>query len=191
MDKVTIQRPRAVLLSGGIDSAVCLTMLRSAAADPMLGVFIDYGQAAAVHELEAARAIAYRAGTRLHVLTLVGATRKIGGRIEGRNAFLLCAALMELGTTVSLIGIGIHAGTQYEDCSPVFVAKMQQVFDLYTGGAVQIATPLINWTKAQVWEAGKTLGVQLDSTYSCEVGAIPPCGSCSSCRDRETLLAGP
>lgn len=176
-----------VLLSGGLDSAACLSFYISLGR-PTCGLFIDYQQPAANREGSAAKAIADYYDIFLYTAKWSGQSKKRSGIITARNAFLLTAALMERPKQVTTIALGIHAGTQYADCSPEFVSRMQSTFDIYSGGVVHIATPFESWTKADIWAYALSENVPVDITYSCEAGPHP-CGKCLSCLDRIGLEA--
>lgn len=176
-----------VLLSGGIDSATLL--LHAQQTWPAVeSLFIDYGQAAANAERAAARALAAEAGVRHSEASYVGPVFGVG-EIRGRNAFLIHAALLTWPEQTGAIALGIHAHSVYCDCSPDFAALMQRSFDLHTGGAVQLSTPFITWSKGDVFSLALGLHVPLHLTYCCEASATAPCGTCNSCRDRERLFA--
>lgn len=178
-----------VLLSGGIDSTACLDFYLSQNAN-VTALFLDYGQASASHEVVSAVRVAEHYRVALNLATIVGATPKTSGEVFGRNALLLHFALMEWGPSATgIIAIGIHAGTQYFDCSPSFTAVMQSVFDSYTGGRLLIGTPFLSWSKKDIWDYCRLHRVPLSQTYSCELGNSQPCGKCLSCRDLEILSA--
>ena len=181
--------PATILLSGGIDSATCLAYYLGERFK-VDALFVDYGQFGAPREVRAARLIARHFRVPLTILKVTGMRKKGPGLIVGRNAFLLLTAALEFGIRAGLIAIGIHSGTNYRDCSPVFVRKMQAVIDVCTGGKVQISAPFLKWGKGDVWTYAKTKKVPLALTYSCERGLAQPCGSCDSCRDVEALNAG-
>lgn len=176
-----------VLLSGGLDSAACLDFYLDLGRTPC-ALFIDYGQPASVPELQAARAIAEFYSVPIAHLRCEGAQPKNAGLISGRNAFLVTAALMERPNSVSIIAAGLHAGTDYSDCSGDFVDKMQSVLDVYDEAGVQFTSPFLEWDKAHLIEYCLMRAVPLELTYSCESG-FPPCGRCLSCQDREALDA--
>jgi 7-cyano-7-deazaguanine synthase len=136
----------------------------------------------------AANLIAQHYGIPLDVFRWLGATKR-PGLVRGRNAFLLLAALMELPTNSQLAAIGIHAGTDYSDCSQAFLNEVQLLYDRYTGGEVIASAPFLAWTKPAIWSFAKECGVPLRLTWSCEADSRQPCGECSSCRDREALDA--
>lgn len=182
-------RPKTtVLLSGGIDSTACLAYYLDHGAR-VEALFIDYGQAAAKREASAARLICQHFRVPLKTLKLAGASRKNAGLIVGRNAFLLLSAELESNGRSRIVALGIHSGTKYPDCSPIFVAKMQSIFDIYAGGVLQIAAPFLKWRKPDVWAFAKARNVPLRLTYSCERGLRQPCASCESCLDLEALRA--
>lgn len=177
-----------VLLSGGLDSAACLSFYIDLGR-PTCGLFIDYQQPAANREGRAAKVIADYYDVFLYTAKWSGQSKKRSGIVAARNAFLLTAALMERPEQVTTIALGIHAGTQYADCSPEFVSRMQSTFDIYSEGAVHIATPFEDWTKADIWAYALSKNVPVDITYSCEAGPNHPCGKCLSCLDRIGLEA--
>lgn len=177
-----------VLLSGGIDSATVLASICAEGSAGPAALFIDYGQPTACREAEASAAIATHYGVVHRSLELRGFTPSLG-EVRGRNAFFVHVALMILGQQSGVIAIGIHAETGYRDCSPAFGQLMSESLEFHTDGAVGLATPLLTFSKLEVLELARALGVPLGLTYSCEV-ANRPCASCRSCKDREVYLAG-
>src|SRR5713101_5887125 len=129
-----------VLLSGGIDSAACLDFYRELGRPPC-ALFVDYGQPAARLEADAAKAVAAYYSVPLISLKWRGYQNKHDGLIPGRNCFLISSALMERPNSVSLIVIGVHAGTDYPDCNQPFLDTMQAVLDIYENRSVQLAAP--------------------------------------------------
>ena len=177
-----------VMLSGGIDSAALVHFYKQR--DTQIEcMYVDYNQLAANREEKAAAEIANHYGVILLKTHWKASKARSDGFISGRNAFLLCAALLERSADVGQIALGIHDGTEYSDCSPIFVKKVQSLFDLYCNGTVQLATPFISWSKPQIWQFARQCGVPLDLTYSCERGEDQPCGKCKSCLDLEELNA--
>jgi 7-cyano-7-deazaguanine synthase len=177
-----------VLFSGGIDSLAVAAMLASQGC-LVEALHISYGQAAAAEELHAAQLLAKKLELPIRIATLRFGQRLAVGEIPGRNGFLLMTAMMSGGRGPRMIGIGVHAGTQYFDCSSAFISSMQQVFDGYTGGQLRIMAPFLNWRKDEIWQYCRAKGLPVDFTYSCEAGGGVPCGTCLSCRDREELNA--
>jgi len=176
-----------VLASGGIDSATLIGLVRGEGA-PVRALFVDYGQAAASAEEAAVRAICSHFGVCLNVARCEG-MRFGAGEVRGRNAFLLQTALLNFSWASGTVLMGIHAGTGYRDCSPLFVELMQRSFEFHTGGSVTVSAPFIDWSKLDVYRLARELGVPIQVTYSCEGGDVV-CGTCASCRDREALDLG-
>ena len=179
-----------VLLSGGLDSSACIQFYLDFGRPPC-ALFIDYGQRAAKLEARAASRIAAHYDTPLITCFWKGATIKPVGAIPGRNAFLVSAALLERPESVSTIANGIHAGTEYADCSAQFIAQLQSAVDLSESGRIELAAPFLTWSKADILEYCVSKGVPTHKTYSCERGASIPCGECLSCRDRQGIDARP
>lgn len=176
-------------MSGGIDSTACLAFYL-AQLFTVSTLFVDYGQISAKQESNAASSISNHYCVSLETIKVTGFREWSGGYIPGRNAFLLYTALLAFKQSTGLIGIGIHAGTTYQDCSEPFVQHMQASFDLYTDGRIRIGAPFLKWDKREIWDFCQSVKVPLELTYSCELGRNQPCGECLSCKDTETLHAG-
>lgn len=183
-----MHRRALVLMSGGIDSALCAHLLKSEGFD-VAGIFVDYGQPAAAQERKAAVAIASRLAITLEVLELSGSQVGASGEVPGRNTFLLAAATLATGNQSTLLAIGIHAGTSYFDCSPAFMESARRLLAECSQGKVQVVAPLLHLSKAEVFRLVEQVGLDIADTYSCETGATPVCGKCASCLDREILYA--
>lgn len=177
-----------VLLSGGIDSAVCLAFYRELG-HRASAIHVDYGQSARNQERRATEAIAEHYQIPLKMIAVTGSKNQDSQEIIGRNAFLISLALLECGTSSQIIALGIHAGTDYADCSPRFVTQMEMLVGFQTDGQVQVGAPFVAWTKKQVWDFGKLKRVPISLCYSCERSDVEPCGQCLSCRDVRRLNA--
>lgn len=176
-----------LLLSGGIDSTACLAFYLTGGYTVNC-IHVSFGQASAEYEEIAAKKVAQYYNAPLTIVRWLGSNSYLTDEIIGRNAFLMHCALIETGQFTGILATGIHAGTHYYDCSPVFVSSMQTVFDGYTDGRVRIAAPFLEWSKRQVYEYSRSTNVPIDLTYSCEMGMPSPCNACASCRDRTTFL---
>jgi len=184
-----LSSPRVcVLLSGGIDSTACLHFYKDAGSS-LEAVFIDYGQRSAERELLSTKKVAQHYDIRLHRLAWHCRWKNKTGLIVGRNMFFLAAAMMEMSAIADVIGIGIHSGTNYFDCSSSFLRLMKKIASDYSQGSLQIGAPFISWHKKDIWDYCRSSGVPLDLTYSCEYGLRQPCGKCPSCRELEALYA--
>jgi len=178
-----------LLTSGGLDSTACLAYYLNRKNLSVDSLFIDYGQLSINQELSAAKKICKHYKIKLKKISVSGMESFSQGIISGRNAMLLNIALMFFKNPIGIISIGIHAGTNYPDCSKEFVTQMQSLFDLYKSGTVVIDAPFLAWSKPQIWEFCKQQNVPIQLTYSCESGSSPACGNCLSCRDLEVLRA--
>jgi len=177
-----------ILLSGGIDSTACVHFY-SERNNKVSALYIDYGQLSAYHELKSAKQVSKYYGIKLKILKLKGTLVAKKDYICGRNSFLLMASLMEMPES-NIMALGIHAGTNYSDCSSAFVERVQSVFDLYTKGLIQVCAPFLNWTKRDICQYCIQKKIPINLTYSCEYGKEQPCGKCLSCKDLEALNAG-
>ena len=174
-----------ILLSGGLDSAVCASLLKRQDF-AVQGLFIDYGQAAAVRERASASALAQALDISLTQQSITPSPARGTGELLGRNALLISLGAFALGTTGGIVVIGIHAGTPYYDCSEPFLAAMDRLVQEQTDGRIAVSAPLASWTKADVFKAFQASGLSIAATHSCEAGN-EPCGHCLSCLDRKKL----
>lgn len=116
--------------------------------------------------------------------------------VPARNTIFLSFALAwaeVLDANDIFIGVNALDYSGYPDCRPEFIAAYEAMANLATKAAVegrqrlQIHTPLMTLTKAQIIARGIELGVDYALTSSCydpsPEGA--PCGQCDSCQLRE------
>jgi 7-cyano-7-deazaguanine synthase len=180
--------PAVVLLSGGIDSmaATHYCVNRGWATG---GVFVDFGQRAAVRESAAVKAIASYLRIDVRMCRATGIEVPDSGEVRGRNAWLIQTALMASHMQSGLVVTGIHGGTTYLDCSPDFIEKMADLVVVQTAGTIQLFTPFLRWNKADIWAYCHRESLPIDLTYSCERGLDQPCGGCQSCGDLKALRA--
>ena len=201
-----------VLLSGGLDSATVLAMARAAGRE-CYALSVDYGQRHEA-ELAAATAVAKALGAREHRVMRVDLAH-IGGSaltdrsiavptgvsagipvtyVPARNTIMLSLALAwaEVLEAVEIhIGVNAVDYSGYPDCRPEFIAAFEKLAVFATkagveGGKLVIRAPLIDFSKAQIIQAGARLGVDYALTVSCyqaDAGGNA-CGRCDSCRLR-------
>jgi 7-cyano-7-deazaguanine synthase len=109
--------------------------------------------------------------------------------VPARNIIFLSFALSYAeAIKAGAIFIGAHSQdySGYPDCRPEFYRAFSKVIATGTKSGVekrkiQIKTPLIRKTKAQIIRLGKSLGVPFALTWSCYRGGKRPCGICDSC----------
>ena len=75
----------------------------------------------------------------------------------------------------------------YPDCRPEFYESARRTLELGSklwaeyGVSMEIETPIIDLTKAEIVALGTRLRAPLGHTWSCYEGREVPCGSCDSC----------
>jgi len=175
-----------VLLSGGIDSLACLNFF-STRGHSIKGLFVDYGQAAAIHEHRSAAKIVDRYGIEFQKISVSFGEAFGEGEVFGRNPLLMMLALVASKCSMSAIACGIHAGTPYYDCSPVFVNRISAIISEVSDGRTQLLVPFMEWTKQDIYGYVKKNHLPLELTYSCEAGEMPVCGKCLSCLDNDVF----
>ena len=206
-----VKTSAVVVLSGGLDSTVCLA-LAARDGDDLAALTFDYGQRHRV-EIERARLVAERYGAEwLRVqfdasrwggsaLTDASLTVPVSGvdadaipvtYVPARNLIFLSVAM---GVAEARDADAIHLGVNaldysgYPDCRPEFIESFRRTAALalkrgVEGRPVDIRTPLIDLTKADIVRLGLEVGAPLELTWSCYLGADRPCSKCDACRLR-------
>jgi 7-cyano-7-deazaguanine synthase len=102
-----------------------------------------------------------------------------------RNAHFLSAAVSwaeVLGATRVYIGAVEQDSSGYPDCRPAYYEAFQQLVRTGTrDGQIEIVTPLITLSKAQIVRLGLECNAPLDLTWSCYREEQEACGACESC----------
>lgn len=202
-----------VLLSGGLDSTVCMAVAKSQDLE-IFPISFDYHQRHRI-ELYSARKVAafYGVGRHLIVETNMEA---IGGSaltdpginvpegdierenvpityVPARNLIFLSYALSYaevLQAQYVFIGVNAVDYSGYPDCRPEFIQRFQALADFSTKSVavdrrhIEIATPLQTLSKKEIVLLGQRLGAPLALTHSCYKGGEKACGVCDSCRLR-------
>ncbi len=201
-----------VLLSGGLDSATVLAVARDRGL-VCHSLALDYGQRHR-SELDAAERIANTLGAVEHRTVRVD-LRAIGGSaltdeidvpehggsgipvtyVPARNTILLALGLGFAETIQAerlFIGVNAVDYSGYPDCRPAFIAAFRDLARVATRSAlegvpVEIETPLIHLSKADIIRLGTNLGVDYGLTVSCYQADADghACGRCDSCRIRQ------
>jgi 7-cyano-7-deazaguanine synthase len=197
----------AVLLSGGLDSAVLLA--DEASRGDVQPVYIGAGlawetgeRAVVAHFLERQP---FRERTRplvslsVDMRDVYAATHwSVTGQapayhtpdedvyLPGRNVILLSKA----GVYCAAAGIGrIVIGTldhnPFPDATPAFRASIAETLSLGLGHTLRVDAPYAASSKTDVIRKGIALGVQFEYTLSCmKPAGATHCGTCSKCRER-------
>jgi 7-cyano-7-deazaguanine synthase len=115
--------------------------------------------------------------------------------VPARNTVFLSYALAwaeTLGCFDIFVGVNALDYSGYPDCRPQYIEAFEHMANLATKagveghGRLKIHAPLMAMDKAQIIQAGLTLGVDHALTSSCyDPGPLgQPCGSCASCQLR-------
>ena len=201
-----------VVFSGGLDSTVCLALARRDC-EPVLTFTVDYGQRHRV-EMEQAAAVAAAYGVDHLVVGLDlsqwGGSALTDRSVEvpepgssgpdevpvtyvpARNlVFLSLACGLAEAREVDAVYLGVNAldYSGYPDCRPEFVEAFRSAAGLalkrgVEGRPLDVRTPLIDLTKADIVALGLELGAPLDLTWSCYRGGPKPCAACDACHLR-------
>ena len=202
-----------VLFSGGLDSTVLATQLKSEGAKTRL-LSIDYGQRH-VRELKRAEQIAQALELPHQVLRLPDLGPLLGGSsltdekvelpeghyaeesmkatvVPNRNMILLAlAGGHALSIRFDTIAYAAHAGdhTIYPDCRPEFADAMETALGLADWEKLNLHRPFVHLSKTDLVKKGAKLGAPLHLTWSCYAGREIHCGKCGTCVERKEAFA--
>lgn len=206
-EPVRDEQVAAVLLSGGLDSAVLVAdESRRHCVQP---VYVSVGLAWESAELEVLDGLLARApfdGRVLPLARLEFTMRDVYAPthwairgtppaydtpdedvyLVGRNVVLLSkAGVFSAQRRIGRIAIGPLAGNPFPDATMEFFETMAKALSLGLDRPLTIAAPFGGMHKAEVIRLGQTLGVPMELTLSC----MNPkqglhCGLCSKCRER-------
>jgi len=140
-----------VLLSGGIDSACCVSYYLESGIDVRC-LYINFGQNVAEREMKSAKAVSKHFDVPLDIINVDLCKGFGSGEVKGRNGTFIFLALMKYPNHTGLISIGIHDGVDYYDTKSSFIENMQCAVDEYTNGNVKIDAPFLSWSKKMVYE---------------------------------------
>ena len=197
-----------VVLSGGLDSTVCMALASSVTGPPPLALTFDYGQR---HRTELDRAAGVAGHYRAEHVVVHLDTSAWGGSaltddtidvpesgagegipvtyVPARNSIFLAVALgVAEARGLDAVWIGVNAVdySGYPDCRPEFIEAFRQVAATgqkrgVEGDPIAIRTPLIDRSKEQIVRMGVQLDAPLRLTWSCYLGGERPCGRCDAC----------
>ena len=199
-----------ILLSGGLDSTTVLAIAKSQGYD-CYALSFDYGQKQR-SELESSISIAKKSNVIEHRIMKISLS-DIGGSaltdqsidvpkysesdeipityVPARNTIFLSFALAwaeVVDCQTIFIGVNALDYSGYPDCRPEFIEAFENMANLATkksveGDRIQIKTPLISITKAEIIKKGLSLGVDYSETTSCyDANTLgEACGECDAC----------
>lgn len=198
------------ILSGGMDSTLSSYIAKNEGYE-IIAVHFNYGQRTEKRELKAFRDICDDLGILekyeidIPFFTQIGASaltdKNIDVPTEGvkpgvpityvpfRNGIFLSitAAIAEKeGATAMYIGVVQEDSSGYPDCTDEFIQDITKAINQGTKEEtkIEIITPLVHLTKAQIVEEAIKLNVPLEHTWSCYKEENEACGVCDSCRLR-------
>ena len=170
-----------ILLSGGLDSALCLHRYGAA-----LAIGFDYGQPHRI-ELDYAKRIAKRFKVKFerHQLNPIPLVNDVV--FAGRNAVMLSTAAaiaQSRGLSAVVIGCNFSDAERFADCRPAFIRSMNEAFKEAYG--VTVHAPLLTTSKAQIVQ--EAWGAGLPETWTCysPTKLKRPCGRCYSCKSLQS-----
>ena len=189
----------------------CVTAAIAARDTEAYALHFSYGQRTEARELAAAKAVALQLKLTDFLHLKIDLFRRIGGSaltdssiavpnaspseqigehipvtyVPFRNAHFLSAAVSwaeVMGATRIYIGAVEQDSSGYPDCRPAYYEAFQQVINTGTReGKIQIHTPLIASSKAEIVRLGLETHAPLDLTWSCYREEQEACGTCESC----------
>lgn len=216
MDKIVpIKQKVLLLLSGGIDSAVCLSMLQKQEFDVTTLSFRQESRLNNMPEVLCARAIASRFGTR-HIevdLTSVDELIKhapnvrlsLGGQINNCSTAITRGAPMGVSIMLSMAfmhactaGIGkiawaLHADDLQNESHRrrvlQLIALHQDLAELQAQARPEVVLPLAAYSKRQVVDMAPECGIDVAETFSCsDPRDGQACRKCGQCFAREAAI---
>lgn len=172
-----------ILLSGGIDSAVCAALYRK---HERAAVGFDYGQPHAT-ELESAARFAKAEGVDFDVVRIPHIGKVNDVEFAGRNAVLLAHGVSiaaSRGFDAVVIGNNASDWVRFPDCRPTFIGPLSKAMqDAY---GVAVSAPLMRMSKCEVVTLARDLDLNLADLWTCYNPQLDrsPCGVCASCVGR-------
>ena len=209
MSKISTKKAICIL-SGGMDSTLASYMAKNDGYE-IIAVHFNYGQRTQDRELKAFRDICddlkilEKYEIDIPFFTQIGASALTDKTIDVptsgieagvpityvpfRNGIFLSitAAIAEKeGATAMYIGVVQEDSSGYPDCTDEFITKMEKAINQGTKEEtkIEIRTPLVHLSKAQIVQEAIKLNVPLEHTWSCYKEEKEACGVCDSCRLR-------
>jgi 7-cyano-7-deazaguanine synthase len=196
------------LVSGGMDSCVTAAIARAETEEIAL-LHVSYGQRTERRERKAFEDIADFYGVEKRLAVSIEYLSKIGGSsltdknmqvaeanlesteiptsyVPFRNANMLSIATSwaeVVGAKRIYIGAVAEDSSGYPDCRPEFYAAFEKAIDAGTKPEtrIEIRTPIIYLSKAEIVQKGLELNAPLHLSWSCYRSEDLACGTCDSC----------
>lgn len=184
-----------ILLSGGMDSGVCLANSIAEGHNP-LGLIISYKQSHPT-EITKARELAKHYNIETIELDLSeifdGMNSYLTGKAEAntyvpaRNLVFSSVAVAiaeDLGIGEIVIGAHKEDAGGYPDTTEPFIEKLNIATQEGTKNNVKVIAPFVHKTKDKIVERGMELDFPFEKTITCYNNSEPACGECNSCKLR-------
>ncbi len=198
------------ILSGGMDSTLASFIAQQNGYE-LVALHFNYGQRTQDRELKAFRDIcdALNVGSKYEIdipfFKTIGVSALTDEAIEVptdgikpgvpvtyvpfRNGIFLSIATAvaeKEGAEAIFIGVVEEDSSGYPDCTDEFITSMTKTINLGTKEETKlnILTPLVHLSKAQIVSKALELSVPLELTWSCYKNSKEACGVCDSCRLR-------
>jgi len=199
------------LVSGGMDSLTCVAIMNSQNYEIQM-LHINYGQLTEKRELKAFLDIGdfYNVLDDKRLIVSIKHLTQIGGSsltdpnidvtdadldsaevpssyVPFRNAHILSVAVSwseVTGAELIVIGAVAEDSSGYPDCRPEFYDAFNKTIDVGTKSTthIEIVTPIINMSKAEIIRTANSLEAPLASSWSCyKNDGYYACGICDSC----------
>ena len=109
--------------------------------------------------------------------------------VPNRNAIMLAIAYgIASANKDEAVATAVHGGDHfiYPDCRPGFIKAFSAMQDEALAGVsnIELYTPFVEKTKADIVAEGSKLGVSFQDTWSCYKGGQNHCGRCGTCVER-------
>lgn len=196
------------LLSGGMDSATMLYQLLDLGHE-VKTISFDYGQRHSI-ELSYAAQLADAVKVLWHVADLSSLQGLLGGSsqtdptiavpeghyadetmkitvVPNRNMLMASvAAAWAISSRYDGIAMAVHSGDHaiYPDCRPDFTSALANILYRVHFTPVELVTPFLRLSKAEIARIGWGLEVPYHLTWSCYKGGNKHCGKCGTCVER-------
>ena len=184
-----------VLTSGGIDSALMISMLTKEGHE-ILPMHINYGHLAEEKEWECCKKICNKYSLEPFRMDISGFGKLPSGLtnreldvyekafLPTRNlTFITMGAAYAYSKSCDVVAIGLLSNPIFPDQTKDFVEKAQISISTALGSPIHILTPLIDLDKRDILKLAEDFGLS-KITYFCHAGGDIPCGKCISCRER-------
>ena len=184
-----------VLASGGIDSALMISMFRKDEHE-ILPLHINYGHLAEEKEWECCKKICESHSLEPFRMDITGFGKLPSGLTDKtldiyekaflptRNlTFITLGAAYAYSKSCDVVAIGLLSNPIFPDQTKDFIEKAQISISTALGKPLHILSPLIDLDKRDVLRLAEEFGLSR-ITYYCHAGGETPCGKCISCRER-------